>query len=353
METEKRERRKLKLWVRVLLLIIIALGLFLPIIGIYKNQTTVEKGKRTKLYSATINKNSDYKVELFDNKFIDGDEMSSDQVYISDLVKNIDLDLYYTYNGTDNSTLKYTYDIKAKLFGENVNNTTGENELVWKKDYTLLEEQDKFITNKTGFNITENINIDYPKYKETVNNFKKQFGMNLTTRLEITMNIKYSGSYNMNRIDKTDKIVLDIPLGTQAFSINNNYNKKGNYTIYKDNPIVKKSGTLLIAICIIIMLITLVLFLLIYKAIFNVKPKSKYTKELEKILKSYGEVIVEVATPVKSKGYESIQVKNFEEMIDLEEELRIPIILYESIYSHTATFTITHNNTLYKYVLKA
>ena len=50
METEKRERRKLKLWVRVLLLIIIALGLFLPIIGIYKNQTTVEKGKRTKLY---------------------------------------------------------------------------------------------------------------------------------------------------------------------------------------------------------------------------------------------------------------------------------------------------------------
>ena len=39
-------------------------------------------------------------------------------------------------------------------------------------------------------------------------------------------------------------------------------------------------------------------------------------------------------------------------MVDLEEELRIPIILYENIYNYTAVFSITYNNTIYKYILK-
>ena len=39
-------------------------------------------------------------------------------------------------------------------------------------------------------------------------------------------------------------------------------------------------------------------------------------------------------------------------MIDLEEELRIPIIFYENIYQYRSIFTITYNNTIYKYILR-
>ena len=45
-------------------------------------------------------------------------------------------------------------------------------------------------------------------------------------------------------------------------------------------------------------------------------------------------------------------VKSFEELVDLEEEVRVPIILYESSIKKIATFTVTYNNIIYKYVVK-
>ncbi len=351
MEESIRERKKLNLWLRVILIIIICMGIFLPIIGIIKITSTIKNNNKKVIYSSTINRNSNYKVELYDNNYIDQKEMGADHIYISDLVKNIKFDLFYTYSATDKTDLNYSYDIKAKLCGENNNNATGEKDLIWEKDYTLMEEKNKSINNASGFNITENINIDFPKYNKEVSDFKRQFGINLDTYLKITMNIKYNGNYKDNKINKTDKVILEIPLGIQAFSIKENYDKKNTYNIYKNNNLLTLNNKLLISICIIIFIATSVLALLTYKAIFNIKPKSKYTKELDKILKSYGEIIVEVTTPVKTKNYNIINVKNIEEMIDLEEELRIPIILYESIYKHTATFTITYNKTIYKYIL--
>ena len=98
--------------------------------------------------------------------------------------------------------------------------------------------------------------------------------------------------------------------------------------------------------------VSTILFISLFKPILNFKPKSEYTKQLDKILKNYDQIIVEVETPVREKEHNVILVKSFEEMIDLEEELRIPIIFYENIYKHIAVFTITHNNIVYKYVLR-
>ena len=47
-----------------------------------------------------------------------------------------------------------------------------------------------------------------------------------------------------------------------------------------------------------------------------------------------------------------IEVKNFNEMIDLEEELRVPIMFYETIEYLEGEFTLVHNNILYKFILK-
>ena len=39
-------------------------------------------------------------------------------------------------------------------------------------------------------------------------------------------------------------------------------------------------------------------------------------------------------------------------MLDLEEELKIPIMFYEIIEDVLGEFTITHNNILYRFILK-
>ncbi len=349
MDTE-RKRHTLKLWVRISLAVTISIGILFPLLEIYLTIVTVKVQKKNKIYTSTIDQNVNYKVSLFDNTFVNTTEMEEDQIYISDLVKNINFNFMYTYSATDTANLNYKYSINGKLYGENTT-ADGANEIVWQKDYVLLEEKNNN-NDSSGFNISENLNLDYQKYKDEVNNFRKQFGMSLNTKLKITMNIDITGKYKNNNINKNNNIVLDIPVGVQAFSITRDYKKKDTKNIYEKENQLKIKDPVYTNLCITVAIISIILFILSFKAIFNIKPKSKYTKELNRILKTYGQIIVEVKTPPKEKKLNTIIVKNFDEMIDLEEELRIPIIMYENPYNYTTTFTLTYNNTIYKYTLK-
>lgn len=353
MDPSIRKRPTLKLWVRLVLSIVIISGIFIPIFEIILNSIEVNNTSNGDiLYAYNTDKNLTYKVKLYDNSFTDTTEMEENKIYISDLVKNINTNFAYTYSGTDKINLTYSYDIKAKLTGENQSNqTTGTNEVVWEKDYTILDTVNK-TTSRNGFAINENIDIDYPKYKNEVLNFRKKFGMSLSTKLQVVMTVQIDGKYQDEKINKTDKIVMNIPVGNQSFSITQDYKKHDVKEIreqVKNIEIENKSYTI---ICLIITFTSIILFIISFKAIFNVKPKSEYTKKLEKILKNYDQIIVEVENPVREKNCNIALVKSFEEMLDLEEELRIPIIFYENIYNHTAVFTISHNNILYKYVLR-
>ena len=346
---EVRERRVLKLWVRISMFIIISIGIILPLFGMYVNIKHTKKETNKTLYTANINKNAKYKVSLYNNSFTDTTEMEEDKVYISDLVKNINFNILYSYSGNKSTKLNYKYDVKAKLYGQIPNSETGGNDKVWEKDYTLVESK-KGKANGASFNISETLDVNFPKYTEEVKNFRKRFGMDATTALKITMNVNVTGKYENKKIDKKDEINLEIPLGIQAFSIKKDFKQSDFLNIYSKST--SKNKTIPNGIFIFLSSMFLILFLLTFRVIFNIKPKSAYTKELDKILKNYGSIIVEVKNAVKENGYNIQTVKNFEEMVDLEEELRIPIILYENIYSYTANFSITYNDTIYKYVLK-
>ena len=351
MNQYSRKTPTLKLWVRIAVTMILSLGIILPLLTLYLSSVRDKNVPTEILYTSTINKNVDYTVQLYENTFIDETEIDANKVYIADLVKNIKLNFSYTYSGTKPTDLKYEYDITGKLYGINQNNNSTESNVVWEKNYILLDKTVKEEKDKTGFYINQELNLDYPTYKNEVIKFRNKFGMSLTTNLELIMNVTVTGKYDDNDINKTDKIILEIPLGVQAFSIKEDYKKQDSNNIYKEEKNTQIGNKLLMIICITISLISTVLFIMLFKAIFNIKPKSKYTKQLEKILKNYDQIIVEVETPVREKDYNVILVKNFEEMLDLEEELRIPIIFYENIYKHIAIFTITHNDIVYKYVL--
>ena len=47
-----------------------------------------------------------------------------------------------------------------------------------------------------------------------------------------------------------------------------------------------------------------------------------------------------------------IDVKNFDQMLDVEEELRIPIMFFETVKNKEGWFVLVHNDLAYRYVLK-
>ena len=108
--------------------------------------------------------------------------------------------------------------------------------------------------------------------------------MALTTKLRITMTINVSGNYQEEAIKKQDKIIMDIPVGTQAFSIKEDYKKQDVKELYKKNKSIQKYKTIpYTIICLIITFTSIILFIIMtFKAIFNIKPKDAYTKNLKK-----------------------------------------------------------------------
>ena len=87
--------------------------------------------------------------------------------------------------------------------------------------------------------------------------------------------------------------------------------------------------------------------------LFKITNVSQFIVQLRKILKGYGDIIAEVTTKPDLRGLNIIEVKEFEDLINIEEELRVPILYYELEKDNEAWFIITTGNQVYRYILRA
>ena len=81
------------------------------------------------------------------------------------------------------------------------------------------------------------------------------------------------------------------------------------------------------------------------------KRKSKYEIELERILKNYGNDIVNVKDYVDDDTKSIIKVESFEELIDAAKIISKPI-LYSKINDIKSEFVVEDEDKVYKYILK-
>ncbi len=339
---------------RFLLAFIILACIF---ISVFLMQLSLKKEKsqgQDLLYTYNINQNLDYKVYLYDNSFIDDPYLKPGQMYVSDLVKNIELNFLFNYSGNKKVNLDYNYKIDGEINGEYPSTTSAidtTDTKVWNKTYSFLDTTNKTIKENPSFTINEKVNIDFANYNKEVITFKNQLGLPINASLKITMTININGTCDGSKINDEKKIILDIPLGKQAFSITEDYKKTDSTQIFNTVEKVKALNQTEMKIGIAIFGLAIMIFIVSFKAIFNIQKKTKYNKDLDKILKDYGEIIVEVIDPIIQNDLDIINVKNIEEMIDLEEELRIPITFYEEIPNKKGIFVIVHNNIIYQYTL--
>lgn len=338
---------KFKPWFRVALAVALFSGMILSIIEIWLSMKRVNESNGDLLYSYKINENIKYSVDLFENNFIDTTTMEEGKTYISDLIKQINMNFIYTYSGSKNINLKYNYEIMGKLVGENISNSL--EEVVWEKKYEILPIIEKTLDDTSGFTINESFAVDYPLYKQEVIEFKKKFGMVLTNKLNIIMTINITSD---GELVDSRKMKVIIPVGIQAFAITKDYKDSFQNDIYDTTTKIEfkdvshfLNGIMRFTIC-------LIIFVFSFKLIFNLRPQNYYNKKLRKILKTYGNIIIEVDNAIIEKDYQIIDVKSFDEMIDLEEELRIPIMFNEIDKNRYGIFTLINDKILYKYILQ-
>lgn len=346
---EKVKTTILKRWVRIALLLLIFFIFVCGIIVMIKGfELRKMNNNPNSIYDYSITQNADYIVNLNKNSFIEKPYLEKNETYIADLIKNIEITFLYNFQGTSSIPLKYTYDIIATTKGEYALEVGEAKSKVWNKERVLFSKQDELEQNQ--LTIQEKVTIDYDEYAEEVRQFRKELNLPITASLNVSMKIKVIGELS-NTLEDEQTITIKIPLNEQAFRITEDFETEISNQIFEKSEYQGEIKNKNLISGIVLMIVSIFLLVLFFKEIFNVQKKTNYTIKLNKILKSYGDIIIELATPMNLKNHQIIDVKNFNEMIDLEEELHIPINFFEKKAFYEGEFYLINGSIVYRYIL--
>ena len=341
---------------RFLLIFLSLILLFLSLkMGIDSLSWKSKRNTDNVLYSYNIKKGYSYLVNLTPNDFITENPQGMNELYISKLIKNFDVVMNYSYSANKPLNLKYQYKVNASIVGEYHNTPGGEKADIWVSDpVTIVNPVEKQITNGNTINIQEKFSIDYHYYDEYVKRFIKEMGITIDAYLKLEMEVTTDGELKdkMNTLHDTQTVTMKIPLNEEVFAISGDSNKAINKNISGIDTYVEKVNPVKLVICFVMFAISISILVYVLRNLFKGVKKDEYQSQKDKILKEYGDIIVETTSPLNFNDNQVIEVKSFNEMIDLEEELHIPILYFEPAIGEKAWFMIVHDKLLYKYELK-
>ena len=342
----------LKQWIRVFLLIIVIAVIVVSIVSIVKALNPKQAG-REKLYSYNYTSNLNYKVYLKNNQFFTAPYIGMNKQYIASLIDHIDVDAVYNFQSTEELNYNYNYEIVATAKGL-YQNTEGQDVEVWSKTYPIANQANQSGTGKT-FTINKNVQLDYNQYNEILTDFRNQFGLSIDARVDLSMKININaGLKNQDSEDlqTSNTMTLEIPLLQQTINIKPNYVNNGGDTVYKSASDEVEINISLLIFGIVLLVVSLIIFKILVKSLLAVTRKSEYVLALNKILKEYADIIAETHNMPDLEHYDVVNIKNFNDLVDVEEELHSPILYFEVRENVESVFVIVNNNTAYKFTLR-
>lgn len=295
--------------------------------------------------------NLDYRVYLKENNFYDTDYLGKNKVYIANLIDNIEINFRYNYNIVEPANVDFTYNVVAKL---TIADGSGKNNY-YEKEYVLLANKTASIKNNTFYNLNEKVKIDYSYYNSLANSFKQQYGVDTTSNLTVYLKVnKKTDIANASNAYENSTMYVKIPLSEKAINIELNYRDINNSNYIIQGVDSKTDNIIFGVLSVLSIIVALVFAIKIIRLLTLLRgKKSIYDKYVEKILNEYDRLIVENGTGPDTKNNKVIKISRFEELLDVRDNLKLPIMYYV-ITKHTkCCFYIKHNDDLYLMTIKA
>ena len=296
------------------------------------------------------NGNVNYNISLKENEFYSSNVQEEGKQYISELIDSINTTFRYNTFFSDKAILIYEYNIMGKLY------------IYSEEGNILLDEEYPLITLASGesfdkkLNLEQELDIDYQKYNQIAKDYRDTYSANVTSKFVVTMNISYNGNYPLferQKISHKTKLEITIPLlkDSIVLDVNDKYlepDSKYEETIQRTgiNNIYSYIGS---AFLVLATLVAIYIISLIIKA----RPKkSKYCELRDGYLREYDRVIVNSKSLPKFSDAHVIECYDFNELLDAEELLELPINYYEIVKNQKCVFFIMNGKEVFKYTLK-
>ena len=332
--------------IKQIILMVFTLILSLGMIYYALNNTNKES------ISYTQNGNVDYKVCLKENNFYSQNCLDKNMSYVSSLIKNVGLTFNYDLNTSKQLNVKTEYEVTAKLVISNAENTSK----YFEQKYILQDKTSEGISQiNNEYKISKNIDIDYDYYNTIASTFKSQYGVETNSYIEVSFQVFHTNKENEDiRVPSPNPVILNIPLSQKSININmtaSGINKQETQNI--ESSIFTLNNIICLFIGIIALIVCLISGLKIAKMLTLIKEKkNNYDKFMEKILREYDRLIVETSTLPKFNNYFVTKVNSFGELIDVRDNLRLPIMYYEVAKHQKCHLYIIDNKNLYLLTVK-
>ena len=344
-------RKSLRNFYLVVLLVIILLCLYV----LYDAFNSTNKKNLVKASIYEYNNKYEYScdVNLSDNKFVEKDNVAEDNVYITDLMNNVDINMKYEYKANQASDINYNYQVRGYLEATYSNTKDGKEQKVWQKSYALVPNKEMKVSSDS-FTIDESFNVNFAEIVQEIKGFQEELGMNVDVKYMVFMGINSDTvvlGKDVANIYSPD-IVFDIGNKTTTISTTTENSERPQVvtkTVEQNQTIsnVKKSVATVTAI----ISSVLILFILIKTTNKN-SVRNEYKIEFNKILKGCEEKLVESKTKIDIEGNNVVDVNDFTEVLKVSEELFKPILYWSNENTEETWFCVLGDNTVYRFILK-
>lgn len=305
----------------------------------------------TASYAYTVKQSASAEVNYFDSSFFGQAPAPVNNAYVASLTDTIKARFSYNFTANQSANITYTYSAKAQIKANySLKGNADESSNVWVQDYPLIAPVTKTASG-TAITETQQVSIPYAEYQKTSNNFRNTLALPSNGEAVITFTMQVSGSTDGTPFTDDRTSTVSVPLDQQIYQPAVKFDKEETKTVVSQNAKQGQDRTSKIQLIGGSVAALGGLALMVYglrKRIF----KSAYQRQLDKIYRYHDGIIVRTSRPINLEDHRIIPMRTFEDMLNLEEELKTPIIADE-ISSTNTNFMIAHDGAMYLYKLSS
>lgn len=300
-------------------------------------------------YEYTVTQDAKAAIHYSDNDFYGNSPAVGNSAYVAALTDAVTANFQYKYSATRVANLTSTYDIKAQIKANYaVKGNTEDLSNVWSRDYQLIDPVTA-TTNGDLVAISRTVSVPYADYMHTVDQFRTSLALPTNSEVVVTFTVHVNGTVDNTPFSDVRTSTISVPLDQQIYIPSVKFDKADTKQVTPVVAAETQNRWAKIGIAAGAILAIVGTSLLIYgmrKRIF----KSSYQRELDKIYRYHNGIIVRTSRAVDLADHQVVPMRSFDDMLNLEEELKSPIIADE-ISSTMTHFMIANNNVMYLYKL--
>lgn len=339
--------------VRVILLIISGFVLVLSVWIMFRSFSPEIKHS-VPVLSYNVNNDVKYKVYLKKNDFYQSKYAGMGELLPSPFIDYIEIDFSSAIQSQKQLNYNYTYKVTGVL---SAYYTGGEDKkgTIWTKQYTFVEPVSSVQNSSSKLDLTSKVKVKYDTYNNYVDKYKLRAAIPMDADLVVTFTAtaKANVDGSTENINETISSRVKIPLSVATVNITNDSKGAGSKMISNTEVIESSKNYVLVVISGVLFLIGLISTVKLLIALKKMTENHSVLFKLNKILKDHAQVVVEIDSIPRVRQATIIEVKQFKDMIDVQQELHLPILYYKSEELTENSFYIISGNQIYRYVINA